>query len=189
MKTQCMNPVLFFDELDKVSHTHRGDEIIGILTHLTDSSQNEVFNDRYYGELDLNLSKSLIVFSYNDESLINPILKDRMITINVKGYNTNDKIEIAKNYLIPEILKQFNIKKDYINFSDTIIKSIISRVTDEEGVRNLKRGIETIISWINIQKYLNNTDNIINNIEVSEEDVRKYLEKKPINDSLPMMYL
>jgi len=81
LRTQCSNPIIFFDELDKVSNTKKGEEIIGVLTHLTDMSQNEKFNDKYFGELDMNLSRSLIVFSYNDESMINPILKDRMVTI------------------------------------------------------------------------------------------------------------
>ena len=154
MKTKCMNPVIFFDELDKVSHTYRGEEIIGLLTHLTDSSQNERFNDRYFGEIDMNLSKALIIFSYNDENKINPILKDRMITIRVSGYDTSDKICIAKDYLIPELLKEYKRSPEDIIFSTEIIEKIIERVPKEEGVRNLKRGIECIISWLNMHTYL-----------------------------------
>lgn len=154
MKTKCMNPVIFFDELDKVSHTYRGEEIIGLLTHLTDSSQNERFNDRYFGEIDMNLSKALIIFSYNDENKINPILKDRMITIRVSGYDTFDKICIAKDYLIPELLKEYKRSPEDIIFSTEIIEKIIERVPKEEGVRNLKRGIECIISWLNMHTYL-----------------------------------
>ena len=113
-----------------------------------------------------------------------------MITINVKGYNDNDKIQIAKYYLIPELLKQFNINSNYIKFTDDIIKLIIIKVENEEGVRNLKRGIESIISWINIQKYLDvekykDKDEII----VTNDDIDKYLKTKQINESLPMMYL
>ena len=154
MKTKCMNPVLFFDELDKVSHTYRGEEIIGILTHLTDSSQNERFNDRYFGEIDLNLSKALIIFSYNDESKINPILKDRMITIHVDGYDMNDKVNIAQDYLIPELLKEYKRTGEDIIFSKEVIEKIIAKVAKEEGVRNLKRGLESIISWLNMHTYL-----------------------------------
>jgi len=154
MKTKCMNPVLFFDELDKVSHTYRGEEIIGILTHLTDSSQNERFNDRYFGEIDLNLSKALIIFSYNDESKINPILKDRMITIHVDGYDMNDKVNIAQDYLIPELLKEYKRTGEDIIFSTEMIEKIIAKVAKEEGVRNLKRGLESIISWLNMHTYL-----------------------------------
>jgi len=154
MKTKCMNPVFFFDELDKVSHTYRGEEIIGILTHLTDSSQNERFNDRYFGEIDLNLSKALIIFSYNDESKINHILKDRMITIHVDGYDMNDKVNIAKDYLIPELLKEYRRTAEDIIFSKEVIEKIIDKVSKEEGVRNLKRGLESIISWLNMHTYL-----------------------------------
>jgi ATP-dependent Lon protease len=154
MKTQVMNPILYFDELDKVSQTRRGEEIIGILTHLTDSSQNERYNDRYFGEIDINLSKALIVFSYNDESLINPILKDRMVTIRVKGYNTKEKIVIARDYLIPEIMRQYSLTATDITFTDDIIERIISRVPAEEGVRNLKRGIECIVGWMNMQRFV-----------------------------------
>ena len=154
MKTKCMNPVFFFDELDKVSHTYRGEEIIGILTHLTDSSQNERFNDRYFGEIDLNLSKALIIFSYNDESKINHILKDRMITIHVDGYDMNDKVNIATDYLIPELLKEYRRTAEDIVFSKEVIEKIIEKVSKEEGVRNLKRGLESIISWLNMHTYL-----------------------------------
>jgi len=154
MKAQCMNPIIFFDELDKVSHSSRGDEIIGILTHLTDSVQNEKFNDKYFGEIDLDLSKCLFVFSYNDENLINPILRDRMIQIHVKGYTTQDKLQIAKNYLLPSIMKQYLFTNEDIVFTDEILNKIIQRVPDEEGVRNLRRGIESIVSWLNMYRYV-----------------------------------
>ena len=154
MKAQCMNPIIFFDELDKVSQSSRGDEIIGILTHLTDSVQNEKFNDKYFGEIDLDLSKCLIVFSYNDESLINPILRDRMIQIHVKGYDEKDKLVIAKDHLIPAILKQYMFTLEDVVFTDEIINKIIQRVPEEEGVRNLRRGIESIVSWLNMYRYI-----------------------------------
>lgn len=196
MKTQCMNPILFFDELDKVSGTRRGDEIIGILTHLTDSSQNERYQDKYFGELDLNLSKCLTVFSYNDESLINPILKDRMITIHVKGYTVNDKLKIATEYLIPDLLQQYNIGKDDVVFPTDIIQYIISRVNEEEGVRNLKRGLEAVLSWINMHKYLppDSAEPIAFPLIINEDHVKKYLRPddgsaRIKEDVMRMMYL
>ena len=82
-----MNPVIYFDELDKVSDTPKGEEIIGILTHLTDTSQNSKFHDKYFSEIDFDLSKCLFIFSYNDERKVNPILRDRMYRINTSGYN------------------------------------------------------------------------------------------------------
>lgn len=177
MRTQCMNPVIFFDELDKVSETNKGDEISHILTHLTDSTQNDKFYDKYFGELDLDLSKALMVFSYNHEEKIDPILRDRMISIKVKGYDTEDKLQIARNFLIPSILQQYGFKDEDIVFSEHILKSIIQRVSEEHGVRNFKRGIESIASWVNMYQYVPPPD--MNAIEfpytVSEECVKKMI--------------
>ena len=73
MDKKCMNPIIFIDELDKVSKTEHGREIIGILTHLIDKTQNTHFQDRYFTGIDLDLSKALFIFSYNDVSLIDRI--------------------------------------------------------------------------------------------------------------------
>ena len=81
----------------------RGQEIVGILTHLTDTAQNNQFHDKYFSEIDFNLSKCLFIFSYNDESKVNSILKDRMYRIKTKGYNTKEKTVIANQYLLPKI--------------------------------------------------------------------------------------
>lgn len=182
MKTQVMNPVFFFDELDKVSSSHRGDEIIGILTHLTDSSQNERFNDRYFGEIDLDLSKALIIFSYNDESLINPILKDRMTTIRVSGYNKKQKLVIAQTYVIPRILQQFNFSTNDIIVTADVIEYVISVVPDEEGVRHLKRGLEAIISWVNLTRYTSE-ELTLPGLTLSVDQARKCLKNKSFVES------
>jgi len=156
IKAQYMNPILYFDELDKISQTPKGDEVASVLIHLTDSTQNDHFSDSYFSEIPLDMSKCLIVFSYNDESLVNPVLKDRMITIRVSGYTKKEKLEIAKSYLIPRLLATYNLNKDDIVFDTSIIEEIIERVAPEEGVRNLKRGIDAIISWINMRRYVPN---------------------------------
>jgi ATP-dependent Lon protease len=163
IKTGIMNPLLLFDELDKVSDTYKGQEIINTLIHITDPVQNDRFTDRYFEEIDLDISRSMIVFTFNDETLINPILKDRMIVINVKGYNNQEKIVLARDYIIPEILKQYNLKKGGIIFSDDVLMHIINNIEEEEGVRNLKRAINNIISWINMMIYVP-IDNVIVNI-------------------------
>lgn len=178
MKTQCMNPVLFFDELDKVSTTSRGEEIIGVLTHLTDSTQNERFTDRYLGGVELNLSRALIIFSYNDETTINPILKDRMITIRVKGYNLKEKMTIARDYLLPEILAQYNLTTDDIKIPLAVIETIVQRVPQEHGVRNLKRGLESIVSWLNMHRYVPPENDELDTkfpLTVTEGHIHKYL--------------
>ena len=150
-ESKCMNPVIYFDELDKISDTTKGDEITHMLTHLTDPSQNSLFQDNYFPGVNLDLSKALFIFSYNDESKVNKILKDRMYVIHTKGFKTDDKIKICNEYLIPDIFSTFAFSKEEIVFSDEIIKTIVEKYTHgEEGVRNLKRCIETIVSKINI---------------------------------------
>jgi ATP-dependent Lon protease len=149
--SKCMNPIIYFDELDKISDTQKGDEIIHMLTHLTDPSQNNLFQDNYFPGINLDLSKALFIFSYNDESKINKILKDRMYVINTKGFKTDDKLKICRDYLIPEIIKTFDFNNEEIIFPDETLREIIEKYTlQEEGVRNLKRCIETIVSKINI---------------------------------------
>ena len=155
MKLEYCNPILYFDELDKISTTHHGEEIANILIHLTDEVQNCNFHDKYFMDVDLDLSKCLIVFSYNDEALINPILRDRMVTIHANGYTNKDKIPICKNYMIPEILKSFSFNPSDIVFNDEIIVYIISLCQEEQGVRNLKRALQEIISHINLNKLIN----------------------------------
>ena len=150
-KCGSMNPIICFDELDKVSDTAKGDEIINMLIHMTDSSQNTKFQDNYFPGIDIDLSKVLFIFSFNDESKINRILKDRMYVIRTKGFETKDKIKISKDYLLPEIYELFNYTNEDIIFTDEILTEIISKFTSrEEGVRNLKRCLESIVSTLNI---------------------------------------
>ncbi len=165
--SKCMNPIIYFDELDKISETYKGDEIIHLLTHLTDPSQNTLFQDNYFPGIYFDLSKVLFIFSFNDENKIDRILKDRMYVINTKGFKPNDKISIARDYLLPELYDTFLFSKDDIIFTDDNILYIIEKFTNkEEGVRNLKRSLETIISKINIY-YLSNNETNDNKISIN----------------------
>lgn len=188
MKAKCMNPVIFFDELDKVSSSRRGDEIIGILTHMTDPIQNEKFNDKYFTELDIDMSKCLMVFSYNDPQLINPILKDRMITIKVSGYSQKDKIVICQQYLINEVINEFGFNAGDITINTDAVIRIIQRVPEEEGVRNLKRGLESIISWLNMKRFLDNKDLQLP-FEITVDHVEQYVKKDSKDHKNMHMYI
>ena len=159
IESKCMNPVIYFDELDKISDTARGQEIIGILTHLTDTSQNNQFHDKYFSEIDLDLSKCLFIFSYNDENLVNPILRDRMYRIVTKGYEMKEKITIARNYMLPKIREQVGFGPDDIVIGDDILSHIISnQAKGEEGVRNLKRTLEIIHTKLNLYRLITPSD-------------------------------
>ena len=189
IKAEVMNPVFLFDELDKVSATSRGDEIINTLIHLTDPVQNDKYTDKYFQEIDLDLSKSIIIFTYNNEDYINPILKDRMITINVKGYTNKEKFKIAKDYLIDEIIPKYNIKKGDIIFEDELIEYIVELTSpNENGVRTLKREINNIISWVNMMRYIKTDSNeIVFPYKVTKDYYNKYCKKNESIDTTKVM--
>jgi ATP-dependent Lon protease len=147
---KCMNPIIFIDELDKVSKTEHGKEIIGILTHLVDSTQNTNFQDKYFSNIDLDLSKVLFIFSYNDAELIDKILLDRIHRIKFDTLTLDDKLIIAKDYLLPELYTKFRLN-NVVLFEDNIIKFIIEHYTNESGVRKLKEVLFEIISSINLE--------------------------------------
>ena len=201
IQTKSSNPIIYFDELDKVSDTSRGEEIISILTHLIDTTQNTNFHDKYFSEIHFNLSKSLFIFSYNDENRVNAILRDRMYKISTKGYEIKDKKVIANNYLIPYICKQVNIKKDEVIIPEESINYIIKNYTQEEaGVRNLKRCLEIIFTKINLFRLMKPDSNLFDKekclkiefpFTVTEEIIEKIIPKdKSIeNDNWKRMYM
>ena len=169
--SKCMNPVIYFDELDKISDTPRGEEIAGILTHLTDTTQNSQFHDKYFAEINFDLSKCLFIFSYNDESKVNPILKDRMYRIQTKGYNQKQKTVIGKNYLLPKIQEQVRFNEKEIIIPDETIHYIIEHhCNKEDGVRNLKRCFEIIYTKLNLYRLMKPGSNLF------EEDMSLKVE-------------
>ena len=195
IKSKCMNPIIYFDELDKVSETPKGDEIIGILTHLIDTSQNTEFHDKYFSEINFDLSKCLFIFSYNDEHKINPILKDRMYKIETKGYGNKEKVVITKDYLLPAIQQQINFDKKDIIIEDEIIHFIIDTYTHgEKGVRNLKRCLETIYTKLNIYRLTGDMkaelfkENMLKNVEFPFKVTREVVETLMIKpEELPFL--
>jgi ATP-dependent Lon protease len=164
IQSGSMNPVILFDELDKLSDSFKGQEITGVLTHLTDTTQNSRFTDKYMSEISLDMSKALYIFSYNDENSVNPILKDRMYKIETKGYKLKDKLIIAKDYLLPKIREQAKYEKEDISFNDEILEYIIKDFTeDESGVRNLKRCLEIIHTKLNLYRLMKPDVNLFEN--------------------------
>ena len=104
-QAKCMNPIFYFDELDKVSQTEKGQEIMNLLIHLTDYTQNSHFLDDYMDGITVDLSRATFIFSFNDKNLISPILLDRMELIRFKSYSSAQKIHIAREYLLPGVVK------------------------------------------------------------------------------------
>ena len=155
MHSRSMNPVMYFDELDKVSNTPHGDEIINMLIHLTDRSQNSQFHDRYFSGVDFNLSQCLFVFSFNETEKVHPILRDRMTVINCGGYNETDKKAILKDYIWPQLLERLKFKSTELFLTDQAIKYMITEFSSEEkGVRTLIRTVEAMMTRLNMLRVM-----------------------------------
>lgn len=199
LQSKTMNPVIYFDELDKISDTPKGEEITGILTHLTDTTQNSQFHDKYFSNVDFDLSKVLFIFSYNDEKKINPILKDRMYRIHTKGYESKEKHTIAHDYLIPKIEKNINFEKGQIIIPNDTITFIVNDYTEgEKGVRNLKRCLEILYTKINLYTLMKPDSKLFDGEETIKveypftitPDIVKKLIKKNAKTGIPFgMYL
>jgi len=197
MSARCMNPVLYFDELDKVSTTAHGEEIISMLIHLTDRSQNSHFHDRYFAGVDFDLSQCLFVFSFNDESKVHPILKDRMQVITCTGYTAEDKKMILNQYVWPQVLERINMKDD-LTITDEAIKFLISEYSaEEEGVRVLIRAVETMVTRINLLRIADEKTakgypfykDIKLPMSITPDDVKALLvETKQVNESWRHLY-
>ena len=194
--SKCMNPVIYFDELDKISDTPRGEEIAGILTHLTDTSQNSQFHDKYFAEINFDLSKCLFIFSYNDESKVNPILKDRMYRIKTKGYSQKEKTNISKSYLLPKICEQVRFNNSEIIIPEPTVHYIIdNHCNKEDGVRNLKRCLEIIHTKLNLYRLMKPGSNIFEQdmslkvqfpFTVTRDVVDKLIKRE--NDNISALY-
>ena len=177
MEKKCMNPIIFIDELDKVSRTEHGKEIIGILTHLIDPTQNMAFQDKYFNGVDLDMSKVLFIFSYNDVSVIDRILLDRIHRIKFDYLTIIDKVEIVKNFLLPEIYENMGVE-NIIDFSDDVIMYLIDNYTNEAGVRKLKEILFEIVSEINLH-ILKETETFTFPIKITLDDIdNKYLKNR-----------
>ena len=170
MHSKVMNPVMYFDELDKVSTTPHGEEIISMLIHLTDRSQNTQFHDRYFSGVDFDLSQCLFVFSLNDINLVHPILRDRMTVIQCGSYNEVDKKTILKEYVWNSLLDRLRFHRDDVVLRDDAIKYMITEYSkDEKGVRTLIRTAESMMTRLNMLRVANHE---------SMKDYKFYMEVK-----------
>lgn len=151
MDAKCMNPIIYIDELDKVSKTEHGKEIIGILMHLIDSTQNNSFQDKYFSGIDLDLSKALFIFSYNDAQQIDSILLDRIHRIRFDNLTIDEKLTICKDFILPELQRKMGMHDQTICISDDMLRYIIDTYTYESGVRKLKEVLFDLYGEINLE--------------------------------------
>jgi len=189
-ETGCMNPIIFMDELDKIDTTRHGSSVVNKIMEIIDFSQNHEYEDMYFGNIKIDLSRVLFVFSLNHIDMIDPILRDRLEVIKVKGFEPKEKVRILKDYIIPKELKEIGLNEKDIIFPDNIISFIIRKIRKEEGVREGKRAIQIIIRKINLLQYVNNikrdkkfsyySKNVTLPITITEKLVNKLLiEEEP----------
>jgi len=175
---RCMNPIIFIDEVDKISRTEHGKEIVGILTHLLDPAQNDCFQDKYFTGIDLDLSKALFILSYNDVDAIDKILLDRVHRIKFNSLTLEDKLVISKTHILPDVYKKMGLE-DTIVFADDVLKFIIDEYTSESGVRKLKEIMFEIVGEINLDILKNNDADYELPINISIADIKtKYFKDK-----------
>lgn len=177
MDKKCLNPIILIDEVDKISKTEHGREIVGVLTHLLDPSQNKHFQDKYFSGIDIDLSKVLFILSYNDPYSIDPIMLDRVHRIKFDSLTIEDKIVICNKYLLPELYTKFNLK-DCIKIPDEVLKFIIKEYTLEAGVRKLKEKLFEIIGELNLNLFSDFTETEIPIIITEDVVKNKYFKDK-----------
>jgi ATP-dependent Lon protease len=174
-KTQSSNPVFILDEIDKVGKDHRGDPSSALLEVL-DPEQNTTFYDNYL-EQEYDLSKVLFIATANNLGEIQPALRDRMEVIQLSGYSTEEKVEIAKKHLISKQREAHGLKASQVKLSDKVIQYLIQFYTYESGVRELDRVIASVMR--NIAKCVATEEDY--NISVSTEDIQRILGKPKYN--------
>ena len=214
MEAKVMDPIFFFDELDKISNTAEGEDIENLLIHMTDPEQNHDFRDKYFSEISIDLSKVVIIFAFNKLENISPILRDRLHIINIPSPTAEEKLIIVKDYIIDELIKNIGLLRPDFIITEDAIKYIINKYSssNEEyscydgrqseengGVRILKRCIETILLKINTIKLLGKNikdiklsfSNINYNlpIKVDKKDVDTFINSPKENNNSRDKYL
>jgi hypothetical protein len=152
---KSMSTILLFDEVDKISATPKGEEVQNMLIHLTDPASNEGFEDKYLSGIPIDLSKAMFIFSANDISKIDKVLLDRLMVIELKGYDLKQKITIAENYLLPAALKDVSLVERVAINKEVLTYIIEEYAKDETGVRELKRCIEQVAQKLNMLRMYN----------------------------------
>ena len=196
VSAKSMSTILLFDEVDKVSTTEKGEEVQNLLIHMTDPAANGAFEDKYLAGVPIDLSRTMFIFSANDITKIDKVLLDRLLVIELKGYELDQKLVIAENYLLPGALRDVNLT-ERIAISKDILKYVIETYAREEaGVRELKRCIEQIVQKLNMLRMYNARElpfhipNFSLPFVVKKEHVDLFLKKKEGTNGAPFgMYM
>jgi ATP-dependent Lon protease len=170
IKAEASNPVIILDEIDKLGSDHRGDPSSAMLEVL-DPEQNHSFHDNYL-DVDYDLSKVMFIATANNLGTIPPALLDRMELIEVSGYITEEKVEIARRHLVPKELENNGLKKEYVKISKAALEYIIENYTRESGVRELEKKINKVMRKIALEFAREGFEKVH---DIKPADVRNYL--------------
>ncbi|MEC7521324.1 MAG: endopeptidase La [Myxococcota bacterium] len=169
-KSGTINPVFMLDEIDKIGHDFRGDPAAALLEVL-DPEQNDTFADHYL-EIPYDLSKVMFIATANVGDTIPAPLRDRMEIIEIPGYTRREKLDIARDHLIPKQLEEHGIKTSQLTFETAAIEVVIDSYTREAGVRNLERKLASVIRGVAVKVAEGNEGPYA---IATEDDVREYL--------------
>lgn len=148
ISSRSMNPFIFFDELDKCSQTPKGDEVANCLVHLTDTSQNDVFHDRYLHGVTLDVSRCLLFFSFNDPSKIAPVLLDRLQVVEMESFDEAAQRQILTRYLMPSILNGRGLPEERVSLSTEAVSEFLGVFRANEGLRLLRSALEEVVNKV-----------------------------------------
>ena len=177
IKVKTNNPVFLLDEIDKIGgNTHQGDPSSAMLEVL-DPSQNSDFQDHFLGT-GFDLSSIMFIATANALENIHPALLDRLEIIDISGYTVEEKLEIAKRYLVPKQIEDNGITKETISFSDKILEKLIMGHTAESGVRGLDRTIGSICRAVAYKVAIAEDAASISNVEVTDKLIEEALGPK-----------
>jgi ATP-dependent Lon protease len=199
-KLGCDNGILFFDEVDKVSHDNKSQEVSKKLMHITDFTQNSIYSDNYCSELNFDMSKIWYMFSMNDSNNIDPVLRDRMYIINVPGYDIKDKLKILENHILPNVVERYKMDKNDVILDSDVQRFIIGRCKEEKGIRELQRVIEMIYRKLDVLcdlakdpdndvKMSFSIDKFTVPHKLTNIDVRTLMKGYDVKDPIPGLYI
>ena len=143
-QSKVMDPVIFFDELDKVSASPKGEELINALIHITDTAQNQHIRDRYFHGIDMDLSRATLIFSYNDAKRVNPILLDRIKRIRMTTPGPEERVQICVKHLVPRAMQKHRSMLEPLPLD--VVQFIVDRNASDPGMRSNEKDIDHVIS-------------------------------------------
>lgn len=166
----CCDPIIYFDEVDKVSETERGRELIAVLIHLIDPTANDSIRDRYFHDIDIDFSRCIFVFSYNDDRAVNPVLMDRIKRVVVPPPTREERLSIVREHIVPRVCRRLGTK---LSIDDAALRALVlRRIDDAAGMRNVERDVDQVMGCVHLERALEGKDS---EYAIGVDDVTRHL--------------